>query len=127
MQTQRGCRKPGASQQQHMQICAILKTALMLSRMPGDVKEARQPRGDRRCLFLLHPVAGAVDELDAFELWTGAFHRVEAAGALIDAPVALARHEQRANIDRPSREQLELRREPGHTSDAIRLQAALET
>src|SRR5688572_32858919 len=82
-----------ASQQQHMQVCAILKTAPMLSRMPGDVKEGSQARGDRGRLFLLHPVAGAVDELDAFELWTGAFHGFEAAGALIDAPVALARQE----------------------------------
>src|SRR5687768_7235643 len=95
-----------------------------LSRNAGE--KARQPRGDRRRLFLLHPVAGAVDELDAFELWTGAFHRVDAACALIDAPVALPRQEQRANIDRPSREQLELRRESRHAPDAIRLQAALE-
>src|SRR5688572_32136347 len=100
------------------------KAGFGLSRNAGE--KARQPRGHRRRLFLLHPVAGAVDEVDALELRTGAFHRVEAAGALIDAPVALPRQEQRANIDRPSREQRELSRESWHSSDAIRLQAARE-
>ena len=46
------------------------------------------------------------------ELRARALHRFEAAGALIDAPVALAGDEQRRHVDRAAGEQLQLRRQP---------------
>src|SRR5919197_3181448 len=92
-------------------------------------EEVGDERADAIGLFLLHPMPGAVDELDAAD-HAGArarLHPLERAGILIGAPVGLSGNEHRRLIDRAAGEQLQFRRESAARTDAVRLEAALKS
>src|SRR5437667_6450002 len=60
-------------------------------------------------LFLLHPMAGAVDEVDLPHTRAGAFlHLLDGARRLIDAPVAASGDEGRGHVDGAAGEDFEL-------------------
>jgi hypothetical protein len=73
-------------------------------------------------LFLLHPMTGAVNQVNAFHLSTSSLlHAFECAGCLINAPVTLPTYEHLRNIDSAVCEQLELGVVLGRQPDAVRL------
>src|SRR4030088_2124730 len=79
-------------------------------------------------LLLLHPVAGAIDQMNAEHPCAGArLHRLEDARALISAPILLARDEARGHVDAAARTCLEFGGERARGAAAIPLQAALES
>src|SRR3954469_4620062 len=64
------------------------------SGLAGFRQEFEQQPADLGRLLLLHPMAGAVDEMAAEHVRAAApLHRLERAGALIGAPILLARDE----------------------------------
>ena len=72
-------------------------------------QEAEQQFIDLCCLFLLHPVAGTLDQMAGAHLGARAIlHAFKGAWSLIGAPVALAGNEHRGDVDRASSEQLQL-------------------
>src|SRR6266705_5210245 len=74
-------------------------------------KRDQQPGHFRRSL-LLHPMAGAVDEVTAEHASASAFlHRLIDAGALIGAPVLLAGDEAGGRVDAAARPGLQFRDE----------------
>src|SRR5580692_5614784 len=78
-------------------------------------------------LLLLHPMAGAVDDMAAEHARAGALlHLLDAPRNLCETPIALAGDEDRGHIDRATRKELELGRVDALGSAAIPLQAALE-
>src|SRR5579863_5836054 len=71
---------------------------------------------------------GAFDQVAAEHVGTGGLlHRLEHAGALIGAPILLARDETRRHVNGAARPGSELRGERGGSTVAIPLQPALET
>src|SRR5712691_13057931 len=89
-------------------------------------KRNQQPGHFRRSL-LLHPMAGAVDEVTAEHAGASAFlHRLIDPGALIGAPVLLAGDEAGGHVDAAAGKRLELGAECARCPAAIPLQAALE-
>src|SRR6185295_18642142 len=79
------------------------------NRSHGGLQKIEQQPVHRSGLLLLHPVAGAIDQLAAEHARAGArLHRLEVAGLLEHAPVAGAGDEQRRHVDRAAREGLQL-------------------
>src|ERR1700684_4261351 len=83
----------------------------------------QQQRDHRLRLLLLHPVAGAGDQVGALEPAAGPRpQRLEGARRLIDPPIAGASDEQRPDIDLAAREQPKVPRADPAGSTAIPLQ-----
>src|SRR6266436_1918542 len=79
-------------------------------------------------LFLLHPVAGAIDQMATDHVAACAgLHRLEDAGALMRTPVLLSRDEARRHVDGAAGPRLQFRVEGARGAAAIPLQAALES
>ena len=79
-------------------------------------------------LLLLHPMAGAFDQMTAdHPRACGGLHRLEHAGALISAPILLARDEAGGHVDAAARPGLEFGVECARRAAAIPLQPALES
>src|SRR3954447_9262337 len=98
---------------------------LLLLRM---MQEFQQQPADLLRLFLLHPMAGAIEEVTAEHSGAGApLHRLKHARALVGAPVLLARNETGGHIDAAARPGLQFGREPGRRATAIPLQPALKS
>src|ERR1700704_3495140 len=90
-------------------------------------KRDQQPGHFRRSL-LLHPMAGAVDEVTAEHAGASAFlHRLIDAGALIGAPVLFAGDEAGGHVDAAAGICFEFGGERARGAAAIPLQPALES
>src|SRR6266852_4619161 len=73
------------------------------------VKELHEQLADLLRPLLLHPVAGALDQVAAHHARAYALlHAFDIAGNLVGAPVALARDEHRRHVDGAAGEHLEL-------------------
>src|SRR5579871_869078 len=105
-------------------------SALSGSRLPGARlvrQEAKDQSADGFGLLLLHPMAGAVDQMDALHLRAGlVLHRLQRTRVLIDAPIALAADEARRHVDRAAGEQAQAGDQLGLAAAPVALQAALE-
>src|SRR6266481_1227135 len=83
---------------------------------------------DPRGLLLLHPVAGALDQMTAEHSRAGTLlHRLIDAGTLIGAPILFARNEAGRHLDAAAGKGFKLGRERARGAAAIPLQAALES
>src|SRR5262245_27823549 len=90
-------------------------------------QEREQEAADFAGLLLLHPMAGAIDQMAADHLGAGLrLHRLKHAGALIGAPILFAGDEGGGRIDGAAGPGLQLRGERGRRAAAIPLQPALE-
>src|ERR1700704_4864736 len=90
--------------------------------------ELQQQVTDLLWLLLLHPVAGAVDQMTAEHARAGGgLHRLEYAGALVCAPILSARDEAGGNIDGAAGISLEFGDERARGAATIPLQPALES
>src|SRR5690242_16557563 len=64
-------------------------------------QQLEQQFGHSFRLLLLHPMAGAVEQMTAEHAGAGSLlHALEGAGALVSAPIALAGDEHRGHVDR---------------------------
>src|SRR5665213_4259838 len=105
-----------------------LAAALGLWSMPSMLQKLQQQPAYLGGLLLLHPVAGAVDQMAAYHVAAGGrLHRLEHARALIGAPILLARDETGGHIDGAARPYLQFSGECARGAAAIPLQAALES
>src|SRR3979411_1304421 len=94
----------------------------------GLLHELQQEAANLLRLLLLHPMAGALDQMTADHLRACAcLHRFEYAGTLICAPVLLARDKARGHVDGSARECFQFGGERAGSAAAIPLQAALES
>src|SRR5260370_1990863 len=92
----------------------------------GLLQELQQHVTNLLYLFLLHPMAGAVDQMKADHLRACAcLHCFEYAGPLISAPVLFARDEARGHLDGATRKYYELRGECAQCPAAIPFQPTL--
>src|SRR5207237_255868 len=83
---------------------------------------------DGLVLLLLHPVPGAIQEMNSTHLGARLrSHGLDGAGTLIRTPITFSSDEGRRNIDGAAGEQLKLRGGLGISIHAIRVQAALES
>src|ERR1700732_504158 len=83
---------------------------------------------DPRGLFLLHPMAGALDQMTAEHARAGTFlHRLIDAGTLIGAPILFACNEAGRHVDAAAGKGFKLGRERARGAAAIPLQAALKS
>src|ERR1700730_18613418 len=94
----------------------------------GLLQELQQQMTNFLGLLLLPPMAGAADQLTAEHARPRAcLHRVKDAGALIRAPVLLARDEARGHVDTAAGICFEFGGECARGAAAIPLQSALES
>src|ERR1700682_259551 len=94
----------------------------------GLFRELQQQATDLVRPLLLHPVAGAVDQVSAEHAGAGAgLHGLEYAGALIGAPVLPPRDEAGGHGNAAARIGFKLGGECARGAAAIPLQAALES
>src|ERR1035437_2106428 len=81
-----------------------LTMSLWAGAFRGLRHELQQQTGKLLRLLLLHPVAGAVDQMTADHAGArGRLHRLEYAGALVSAPVLFARDEAAGHVDAAAR------------------------
>src|SRR5258708_3358491 len=100
----------------------------LLSLASDLLHELQQQMTNLLRLLLLHPVAGAVYQMNAEHARAGAFlHRLEHAGALVGAPVLFARDEAGGSVDSAAGECFEFGIERTGGAAAIPLQPALES
>src|ERR1700694_4750296 len=112
----------------HPRVDLCLKTRLSGGAFRGLLQELQQQVTNLLRLFLLHPMAGAVDQMTADHLRTCAcLHRLIYAGALIGSPVLFARDEARGHVDGAARKCFELSGERARGAAAIPLQPALKS
>src|SRR6516165_869329 len=92
------------------------------------LQEAKEQPVDLIGLLLLHPMAGAVDEVDLTHARARALlHLLDRTGRLIDAPVAPAGDEGRGHVDSAAAEHFQLAVGAAAGAHAIPVQPALET
>src|SRR5258708_5126112 len=110
-------------------IQAVFRLIELLGRLfRGLLQKLQQQTAYLGGLFLLHPMAGAVDQMTAKRARAGdGLHRLEYAGALMGAPVLLARDEAGGHVDAAVGKRFELSSERARGAAAIPLQAALES
>src|ERR1700756_3598904 len=99
-----------------------------LAAIRGPLEELQQQSRDVFGLLLLHPVAGARDEVTAVHVRAGARrHSFIDAGALIGAPILLTRDEAGWHVDGTAGPCLQFGIEGARGAAAIPLQTALES
>src|SRR5450756_1650609 len=97
-------------------------TSLLCAALRSLLQEWQQQVDNLLGLFLLHPVAGAIDQVATEHPRAGALlHRLIDAGALIRAPVLLARDETGGHVDMAARPGFELGGERARGAAAIPL------
>src|SRR5688572_25808293 len=108
-----------ASSRQAGKMPALPKSAL-------SPQEVQQQPADRLGLLLLHPMAGAVEQVGADHTGAGGLlHALEGAGPLIDTPIALARDKDRRHVDRAAGKQLQFALERARAARAIPVETPL--
>src|ERR1700730_8072295 len=108
--------------------CSVNNTAFMVpSRLLLPLQELDQELAHPLRLLLLHPMAGAVDQMAAQHPGAGALlHPLEITGPLVVSPIAFPGDKDRRHADAPAREQLQFALEPTPRAAAVPLQPALE-
>src|ERR1700730_5844492 len=108
--------------------CFVNNTAFMgSSRLSLPLQKLDQQLAHPLRLLLLHPMAGAVDQMAAKHPRARALlHPLEIAGPLVSPPILFAGDKDRGHIDGPARKQLQLSRVEASCAAPIPLQPALE-
>src|SRR4051812_48245659 len=93
----------------------------------GRPQEGQQQAEDCLGLLLLHPMPGALQQVNPAHPGAGAFlHALDRAWPLVDTPVALARDEDRRHSDRAAGKQLQFALEGAAAARAVPVEPALE-
>src|SRR6266446_8603223 len=108
--------------------CFVNSTAFMgSSRLSPPLQKLDQQLAYPLRLLLLHPMAGAVDQMAAQHPRARALlHSLEIAGPLVGPPIALSSDKHGGHINGPTRKQLQLGRVEASCATPIPLQPALE-
>src|SRR6516225_8182442 len=89
--------------------CFVNSTALIVSScLSLPLQKLDHERAHPLRLLLLHPMAGAIDQMATQHSRARALlHPLEIAGPLVGPPIAFSRNEHRGHVDGPAGEQLQ--------------------
>src|ERR1700740_3717846 len=84
--------------------CFVNSTAFIVSsRLSLPLQKLDQERAHPLGLLLLHPIAGAIDQMATEHSRAGPLlHPLEIAGTLVGPPVAFSGNEDRGHVNRPA-------------------------
>src|SRR6516162_5861921 len=100
---------------------------IVSSRLLPPSKKLDQQLAHPLRLLLLHPMAGAIDQMTAQHPGAHALlHPFKIAGTLVGPPIAFSCNEDRGDVDGPAREQLQFSGIDASGAAPVPLQAALE-
>src|SRR5271163_2583187 len=109
--------------------CFVNSTAFIVSSscLSLPMQKLDQERAHPLRLLLLHPMAGAIDQMATQHPRTRALlHPLEIAGPLVGPPITFSRNKHRGHVDGPAGEQLQFAVVPALRPAPVPLQSTLK-